>query len=83
MDLDGRGIHNEECLKGWALETFLDPEMATSVAIAICQICPNFKKMPHLRKITSTHYIRIWAKMRQKLCQEIFWSCPFGQQLSI
>jgi hypothetical protein len=38
MDLDGGVIHNEGRLKGWAgpeIETFLGPEMATSVASAI------------------------------------------------
>jgi hypothetical protein len=39
MDLDGGVIHNEGRLKEWALkiETFLGPEMGTSVASAICQ----------------------------------------------
>ncbi len=52
MDLDGGVIHNEGRLKGWALKSrlFLDPEMATSVAIAIwAQKSRDFRAHPFKR----------------------------------
>jgi hypothetical protein len=53
MDLDGGVIHNEGRLKGWALkkiETFLGPEMGTSVASAIwAQKSLDFRAHPFKR----------------------------------